>query len=280
MNVNMFDNPQTQANLAALKSRGVEIVDPEEGALACGWNGTGRLADPWEIFYAVMRAIADRDLSGKRIVITTGPTREPIDPVRSITNRSSGKMGVALAREAYRRGAEVTLIHGPVDLRVPSPIKCIPVLTAKEMEQQVMAVAFDVTKPVDVVIMAAAVGDYRPKNYSETKIKKDAMPAAIALERNPDILLELGTKRGDEPRPVLVGFAVETGEEVEDLITQVQTKLKSKKADIIVGNFAGDAFELDTNRVWIVDRNGKQVEVAHSFKSRVAEKILDSVCKL
>ncbi len=165
MNSNMFENAVTQQNIELLKKRGVLFVDPEEGALACGWNGSGRLANPWEIFYAVRRALTYPDFAGKKVVITTGPTREPIDPVRFITNRSSGKMGIALAQELNRRGAEVTLIHGPsVHLKIPSTVRRVPVDTAQQMAAKVHELTWDTPdwRP-DVVIMAAAVADDRPE---------------------------------------------------------------------------------------------------------------------
>lgn len=282
MNVNMYEHPKTKENLQALVSRGIRVVEPEEGALACGWNGTGRLADPWEILYHVRRTLSAGDYVGKRVLITTGPTRENIDPVRFLSNRSSGKMGIALAREAFRRGADVTLIHGPIKVRVPNPVRCAPVVTAIEMREaileRVQGGAESGNKP-DVIIMAAAVADYRPSEVSDLKIKKSSKLAPVNLTKNPDILSELGEKRGDSKRPVLVGFAVETGE-LDDLLKEARNKLKEKRADLIVGNFASDAFDLDTNRVWLVDRNGRQEEVATSYKSRVANKILDSVLKL
>lgn len=277
MNTNMLEHPKTRENIEILKKRGIEFVDAEEGALACGWNGAGRLADPWDIFYHARRALSGGDFSGKHVLITTGATREPIDPVRFLSNRSSGKMGVALAREAFRRGAKVTVVHGPVHIKVPSPVKRIPVITALEMEEAVYKEA-DESAP-DVIIMAAAVSDFRPSEIAKDKIKKSGKVPNISLTKNPDILLGLGQKRGDGKRPVLVGFAVETGE-LEDLIGEARKKLQEKSIDLIVGNFASDAFDLDTNRVWLVDRSGRQEEVALSYKSRVANKVLDAVLRL
>lgn len=280
MNVNMLENSITQENIGLLRKRGVRFVDPEEGALACGWNGSGRLADPEEIFYHVRRVLSFNDFTGKRVLVSTGPTREMVDPVRYLSNRSSGKMGVALARELFRRGAEVTLVHGPCYIKVPAEISCVPVTSAQEMLSAVMQHSFDSPTPPDLIIMAAAVSDFRPKVSADSKLKKANWdPPRIELDPNPDILLTLGQRRGDEPRPHLVGFSVETGE-IEDLLTEVRNKLKAKHADMIIGNFATDAFDLDTNRVWIVDKSGRQHEVATSFKSRVANKILDAILKL
>jgi phosphopantothenoylcysteine decarboxylase/phosphopantothenate--cysteine ligase len=280
MNVNMFLHPVTQEHVKQLKERGITFVDPEEGALACGWNGSGRLANPVEIFHNVRRMVSRGDYTGKKVVVVTGPTREAFDPVRFISNRSSGKMGVCVAREAFRRGAAVTMIHGIINAKVPNPVKCIPVNTALEMRDAVMSHAFPIdSAPPDVVVMAAAVSDFRPKNYSQQKIKKGKHPSSIELVQNPDILHELGSKRDGATSPTLVGFAVETGE-IDDLIDQARNKLEAKQCDLIVGNFAQDAFELDTNRVWLVDRQGRQEEIATSYKSRVANKILDRVLKV
>jgi phosphopantothenoylcysteine decarboxylase/phosphopantothenate--cysteine ligase len=278
MNVNMWSHPATQANLAILRDRGVLIIDPEEGDLACGWQGTGRLADPWQIYHHIRRVLSPQDFKGKHILITTGPTREAIDPVRYLSNRSSGKMGVALAREAFRRGARVTLVHGPAHIRVPSPVKRVPVTTAAEMESAVMELTFSGDDAPDVVIMAAAVSDFRPKKIADSKIKKGDFNKRIELDENPDILAELGERRGEGSHPLLVGFAVETGE-LEDLIHYVRAKLDKKNCDLIVGNFADEAFDLDTNRVWIIDRGGRQDEIATAYKSRIANKILDRVKK-
>jgi len=277
MNVNMWNNSVTLDNVDKLKARGVEFVDPEEGSLACGWEGSGRLADPWEIFHYVRRALSDHDFKGKRILIASGPTREAIDPVRFISNRSSGKMGIALAREAFRRGAEVTIVHGPVDDRIPVAVKRVPILSARELHEAMLKHSFEADQQPDIIIMAAAVSDFRPKDVSPTKMKKKDMGKSIALIENPDILADLGSKRKGTD-PVLVGFAVETGE-IEDLLADARAKLKKKGADIIVGNFAHEALELDTNRVWIISRMGEETEVATTYKSRVANRILDSILK-
>jgi len=279
MNVNMFEHAATQQNIKTLHARGVHFVDPEEGALACGWNGTGRLADPNQIFYHIRRLVSKGDFKGKRVLITTGPTREAIDPVRFVSNRSSGKMGVALAQEAFCRGAEVTLIHGAVPVKVPDTVKCVPVVTAEEMHQAVVENGFKSENAPDVIIMAAAVSDFRPSSVAKAKIKKDKFDASIKLTETVDILMEAGKIRKNATRPVLVGFAVETGE-IEDLISEASEKMKRKGIDLIVGNFASDAFDLDTNRVWMIDKTGRQEEVATTFKSRVANRILDAILRL
>lgn len=281
MNVNMLEHPATQENIGILKKRGVAFVEPEDGALACGWNGSGRLASPEEIFFHVRKLLSVQDLAGKRVLITTGATREFMDPVRFITNRSSGKMGVALAREAFRRGAHVTLVHGPVSSRVPATIERVPVTTAQQMQEAVVSrVSADEDRP-EIVIMAAAVADFRPARVSDAKLKKSkgTASAPINLEPNADILAEVGELRGEEKRPLLVGFAVETGE-VEDLLAEAQRKLIAKHADLIIANLADEAFDLDTNRVWIVDARGSSHEISTTFKSRVAQKIIDAIQKL
>lgn len=283
MNVNMYEHPKTRENIEILRARGVQFVDPEEGALACGWNGTGRLADAKEIFLHVRRLLSVNDYQGKKILIATGPTRESFDPVRFISNRSSGKMGIALAVEAFRRGAEVTVVHGPIAKEVigqlPDAVRRIGVISAAEMQDVVMKLTFEDTEHYpNIVIMSAAVADYRPEKVANEKIKKTSKAIVSSLTPTGDILKQLGEKRKGD-RPLLVGFAVETGE-IQDLLDQLNHKLKSKKADLMVGNLAEDAFDLDTNRVWIIDKNGRRDEVATSAKQRVADKILDSISKL
>lgn len=298
MNVNMLEHQKTQENIAALKARGVLFSDPGHGALACGWNGAGRLAEPAQIFYHVRRALSPNDFAGKRVIISTGPTREYIDPVRYISNRSSGKMGIALVREAFRRGAEVTMVHGPVPVRVPDQVHRIQVESAQQMHDVIMSLTFGPSpgasaaessggpfEPPDLVMMAAAVADYRPAQRAEHKLKKKGGIPQIELIENPDILAALGARKrllaATDPatKPLIVGFAVETGE-IEDLVNEAHRKLLVKGADLIVGNFAQDAFDLDTNRAWLVDRNGRQEEITTSYKSRVANKVLDAVARL
>lgn len=281
MNVNMLEHPATQENFEILRKRGVAFVEPEEGALACGWNGAGRLASPEEIFFHVRKLLSVQDFAGKRVLITTGATREFIDPVRFITNRSSGKMGVALAREAFRRGAHVTLVHGAIASRIPASVETVPVVNAAQMHEAVVSRLQREEERPDIVIMAAAVADFKPVSMSSEKLKRSKGTALnpIAVEANPDILAEIGALRGDAKRPLLIGFAVETGE-VEQLLAEAQRKLSVKHADMIVANLAEEAFDLDTNRVWLVDSRGASQEVSTTFKSRIAQKILDAVQKL
>ena len=279
MNVNMYENVATQENISILRERGISFVGPDEGDLACGWTGAGRLSEPWEIFYHTRKMLSVHDFVGKKFLITTGPTREPIDPVRFISNRSSGKMGVSIVREAFCRGGEVTLIHGPCEIKVPKPTRLVPVTTAREMHDAVMREVYETATPPDIVIMTAAVGDFRPIEVSGGKIKKGEGVPSLTLTQNPDILSEVGERRGDKKAPVIVGFAVETGD-LDELLLEVRSKMQRKKTDLMVGNFAQEAFELDTNRVWLIDKHGKQEEVATNFKSRVANKILNAILGL
>ena len=275
MNVNMFEHPQTQENIDLLKCRGVQFVEPGHGDLACGGKGRGRLAEASDVFFSTMRALGPHDLVGKRVLISTGPTREAVDPVRFISNRSSGKMGIALAREAYRRGAQVALVHGPLSFipRLPQGIKCSPITTAAQLREEMLK-GFD-SSP-DVVIMAAAVADYRPTRISTEKIKKSTDSRSIELEANPDILVELGERKGGSPRPFLVGFAVETGTH-EALVAEVQRKLSRKNADLMVGNLAQDSFDKDTNRVCLVSRHGETMSLETARKSEIARGIFDVI---
>jgi phosphopantothenoylcysteine decarboxylase / phosphopantothenate---cysteine ligase len=278
MNVNMLEHPKTQENITILRERGVHFVDPEEGSLACGWNGTGRLAEPREIFYAIRRALSTQDFSGKQVLVVTGPTWEDIDPTTFISSRSSGKMGLAIAREIFRRGGDVTLVHGPMNQFISEQFNRLPVISADEMCTTVLNHVFEREQRVDIVIMAAAVLDFRPEKVSETKLRRGNLsPVKLAL--NTDILSSIGSRRGNATSPTLVGFAIETGE-LPDLLEELQSKLSQKHADLMVGNFAEEAFDLNTNRVWLVDKHGKQEEIASTFKSRIANKILDSILKL
>jgi phosphopantothenoylcysteine decarboxylase / phosphopantothenate---cysteine ligase len=281
MNVQMWNNPQTQENVSHLKERGVTCVGPDWGDLACGWKGAGRLAEVKQIFQVTRRALSDQDFKGKKILITAGPTREALDPVRYLSNRSSGKMGIALAREAYRRGGDVTLIHGPLSRAVDAPVKKIQIDSTLRLSEEINKELFSTTgTPYDVVIMAAAVADNRPALVSKTKIKKADMPQFVELIQNVDILQSIGTKKNQlKTNLKIVGFAVETGD-LRDLLDEVKRKLIQKNADLIIGNLAEEAFDLDTNRVWMVDSHGKEEEFASGHKSRVAQKILDKILRL
>jgi phosphopantothenoylcysteine decarboxylase/phosphopantothenate--cysteine ligase len=280
MNVNMLEHPRTQENLDLLRCRGVAIVQPEAGALACGWTGSGRLASAPEIYAQTERVLGPGDLVGKRVVISAGPTREALDPVRYLSNRSSGKMGVALAREAYRRGAHVTLVHGPLGYKPVLPCEVVSrqTMTAEEMHQAVVHEVFDrgQSAQADIVIMAAAVADFRPTHPGESKIKKSSAPSSIELTPNIDIVRDLGERRGEKRRPYLVGFAVETDGEAA-LIREAQSKAVRKNVDIIVGNLANDAFEGNTNRCWIVDAQGGSIALNTASKRSIACSIWEEI---
>jgi len=271
MNVNMFLNPATQENLQVLKRRGFFVVGPEKGDLACGWEGVGRMAEIDKIIHAIKSILSPKDLKNERILITAGPTQEPIDPVRFITNRSSGKMGYALAQAAQMRGGDVTLITGPTHLSPPSGVKVIPVQTASQMFEA----AIKQYKSMDIVIMAAAVSDFSPAKPSSKKIKKKDQ-LTLSLVKTPDILEEMGKEKGSA---FLVGFAAET----ENLITNAQKKLKVKNIDLMVANDVtqpGAGFESDTNIVTLLTPEGKSEKLPKLTKGQLAHKIFDQVMAL
>lgn len=282
MNVNMYNHPQTRENIEALQARGVHIVEPDSGSLACGWTGKGRLAAPYEIYAITERAIGPADLIGQRVLISAGPTREAIDPVRYLSNRSSGKMGLALAREAFRRGAEVTLVHGPLSpkQRVPAGVKQVSVTSAEEMHSAILDRVFEQNgqSRFDTVVMAAAVADYRPKDQASDKIKKSNSAMVLDLVPNEDIVKELGVRKGARSTPVLVGFAVET-RDPEALIEEAQRKLNTKNLDVVVGNLAKDSFDKDTNQVWIVSKGSAVIHIETARKGMIARRIWDHVIK-
>jgi phosphopantothenoylcysteine decarboxylase/phosphopantothenate--cysteine ligase len=275
MNTNMWDHPAVRANIAALGERGVRFVDPGHGYLACGWIGAGRLAEPQEIVEAAERLLGARSsLAGRRILVTAGPTIEDIDPVRFIGNRSSGRMGVAIAREAHARGAAVTLVAGPTGLELPPVTEVVRVRSAAQMHQAVMSRAAG----VDAVIMAAAVADFTPaRGAALTKIDK-AASLSIDLQPTVDILADLGRRRGGDRRPVLIGFAAETG----PVEASARRKLEAKAVDLIVANDVlapGSGFEVDTNQVTLVSAEGAD-ELPLMGKREVASVILDRLERL
>ena len=268
MNVNMFENPVTQDNLAKFKARGFTIVDPVYGHLASGKIGLGRLAEIETIIGSIKQVLGKSgDLAGKRIVVTAGGTQEAIDPVRHIGNRSSGKMGYAMAEVARDRGAIVSLITAPTFLPEPAGIEVVCIRTAAEMKKAVAKA----TVQTDVLIMTAAVADYQPKSVAEAKIKKKDSPSlTLELIRTPDILTEV---KGDF---IKVGFAAES----EDVVVNARRKLERKQLDIIIANDITDAlsgFGVDTNKVTIIDRGGKVINLPLLTKREVANKILDGV---
>jgi len=274
MNTNMLEHEAVQANLRVLAARGVRFVEPGEGYLACGWIGRGRLAEPDEIVSAadgMLRGRTDSVLRHRRVVVTAGPTYEDIDPVRYVGNRSSGRMGYALAEAARRRGAHVTLVAGPTALEPPQTDATLRVRSARDMHAAVMSAAAD----ADVVIMAAAVADYAPVQVAGEKIVKTDDPLTLTLQRTPDILADLGRTRQGGESPVLVGFAAET----TDLLARARDKRLRKGVDIIVANDVsspGSGFDAPTNAVTIVDADGEHVLPLQS-KAGVAEAILDRV---
>jgi len=274
MNCRMYDNPIFQENLEILRRHDFAFVEPEYGQLACGYEGKGRLADIEKIIQKIQRLLnTSQDFKGKTIMVTAGPTREALDPVRFITNRSSGKMGYAVAEAAVSRGADVILISGPTALSAPADVKLVNVETALQMRDEVVKYAHQ----ADAVIMAAAVSDYRPRDASPQKIKKDKDQLTLALERNPDILAELGENKPNGQ--ILVGFSMET----ENLLDNAIKKLKSKNADLMVANDVsqeGAGFDVDTNIVWIIDPSGSERKLPLMSKRDVAEVILDEVKRL
>jgi phosphopantothenoylcysteine decarboxylase/phosphopantothenate--cysteine ligase len=274
MNVHMLSNPAVRENIRILRDRGFSIMDPAEGELACGTIGAGRLPEPADILDQSKFLLSDGDLTGLKILITAGPTMEAIDPVRYITNRSSGKMGYALAAAASLRGADVTLISGPTHLKPPKNVRLTMVKTADEMKQAVFARRSE----SDVIIKAAAVLDYKPRHTADHKIKKEDGNQSIELVRTSDILEELGLTK-ENNRCLLVGFAAET----EDLITNASEKLARKNLDMIVANDVSrdDAgFETDTNLVRILYRNGEKEDLPLMTKREVADHILGRIKRL
>lgn len=273
MNVNMWEHSATQKNIQLLRERGVRVVDPDEGYLACGMTGAGRLAGIEAIVAAVREVLGLRnDFAGATVLVTAGPTVEDVDPVRVLTNRSSGKMGYALAEAAIRRGAHVVLVSGPVELHPPAEADWVPVRSAEEMHRAVR----DRSREANVVIMAAAVADYRPVAPQTKKIKRTEKHLTLELEPTPDILAEIGhTKRAQ----ILVGFAAETDRVAEN----AHHKLSAKGADIIVANDVtqeGAGFDSDTNIVTLYLRDGREIPVPKMTKFDVANHILDCVAEL
>jgi len=273
MNVNMWQHPATQANLEILRRRGHRIVEPASGYLACGMTGPGRLADPETIAAAIASELPRRhDLDGEHVLLTAGPTQEPLDPVRYITNRSSGKMGYALAEAAAARGASVVLVSGPVHLPAPHGVETIQVRTAAEMREKVM----ENLGPAGIVIKAAAVADFHLSKVPGQKVKKTAARISLEMDPTPDILAELGRKKGDR---LLIGFAAET----ENLVAEARRKLESKNCDMVVANLvggAGSGFESDENEVTLVLRTGETIPLPRASKRDIADRIFDRVLRL
>jgi phosphopantothenoylcysteine decarboxylase/phosphopantothenate--cysteine ligase len=281
MNSNMWMHPATQANVAILNQRGYQIVEPEEGILACGMTGPGRLAEPERIADIVANMVAGiaanprserRDLEGETVLVTAGPTQEPLDPVRFVSNRSSGKMGYALAEAAVARGARVILISGPVHIPEPRGVQVIHVQTAIDMREAVIEHLAEST----IVVKSAAVADYHLSKVPQHKMKKTATRMSLELDPTPDILAELGRKKGDR---LLIGFAAET----ENLVQSARAKLESKNCDMVVANLvnqSGTGFEADQNEVLLVLRTGETIPIDRAPKREIADRIFDQVLKL
>ncbi|HQF76071.1 MAG TPA: bifunctional phosphopantothenoylcysteine decarboxylase/phosphopantothenate--cysteine ligase CoaBC, partial [Syntrophales bacterium] len=272
MNVNMYSNPIVRENMEKLAAKGYRFVEAGYGELACKTEGYGRLACLEDIAEDAEDLLTAKDLGGQHILVTAGPTREAFDPVRFITNYSTGKMGYALALAAKRRGAAVTLVSGPTSLPEPRGVRFVPVVSAREMRDAVMQNLKDAT----VVVKSAAVADYRPADFSDSKIKKTDRPLEFRLEKNPDIIREVGKVKGDR---VLVGFAVET----DHLVEYAAKKLREKNMDLIVANDItqpGAGFAAETNIVKILDREGGSEDLPRMDKMDVAHRILDRVAEL
>jgi phosphopantothenoylcysteine decarboxylase/phosphopantothenate--cysteine ligase len=273
MNTNMWQHPATVANLEALRARGHRIVDPEDGFLACGMIGPGRLAEPDRISETVWQELhPPSDLAGDVVLITAGPTQEPIDPVRFISNRSSGRMGYALAEAAAARGAQVVLVSGPVSLPEPAAVRVLHVRTTAQMREAVLANLEAAT----IIVKAAAVTDFHLARVSEQKIKKTAARLSLDLELAPDILAEVGCKKGER---LLIGFAAET----ENLIQEARRKLKAKNCDMIAANLVGregTGFEAKENEVVLALSTGETIELGRASKRAVADRIFDEALKL
>jgi phosphopantothenoylcysteine decarboxylase/phosphopantothenate--cysteine ligase len=273
MNVNMWNHAATQQNVEILRARGAKVVSPDEGYLACGMTGPGRLAGQEEIIGAVREALhAQRDLEGEVVLVTAGPTCEDLDPVRYLTNRSSGKMGYAVAEAAARRGAKVMLVSGPTSLEAPAGVERVSVRTAEEMHRAVTGRFAECT----IAILAAAVADYRPTEKQPQKIKRNKASLTVQLEQTKDILAEVAKVKGER---LVVGFAAET----EHVAENARKKLTAKNADLIVANDVtteGAGFDLDTNVITLFARDGRDLPLPRMTKTEAAQRILDEVVRL
>ena len=270
MNTNMFENPIVQDNLKKLRSYGYEVIQPASGYLACGDTGAGKMPEPETLLAYILRTIAcEKDMVGKKVLVTAGPTQEPVDPVRFITNHSTGKMGYAIAENCMRRGAEVTLVSGPVQIASPLCVRVIPVVTASDMASAVK----ECYKEQDIIIKTAAVADYRPAHPADEKVKKKDAESVLELERTEDILAYLGAHRRDGQ--FICGFSMET----ENMLENSRAKLARKNVDMIVANnlkVAGAGFGTDTNVVTMI-RENKETELPIMSKEEVAGAILDEI---
>lgn len=273
MNTAMWEHPATRSNLDILSKRGHTVVGPDSGLLACGTTGPGRLAGIEQIVAEALRLLHPvQDLEGETVLVTAGPTREPIDPVRFISNRSSGKMGYALAEAAAQRGAKVVLVSGPVEIPPPPNVSLVRVQTAGEMYKAVLGELDKAT----IVLKAAAVADYHVANVPSQKVKKTAMRYSLELDPTPDILAEIGRRKTEQ---LVVGFAAET----QNLASEAKRKLESKNCDMVVSNLVsaeGIGFESDDNEVLLVMRNGENVQLPRASKRHIAHQIFDNILRL
>ena len=272
MNTRMYQNPIVQDNISTLKDYGMEVIVPASGYLACGDTGEGKMPEPEVLYEAVVRALTPKDLAGKKVLVTAGPTQERLDPVRYISNHSTGKMGYAIALSAVRRGADVTLVSGKTNLQAPTGVRFVPVVSAADMAEAVKAAAFE----QDIIIKAAAVADYRPSVTADEKMKKKDGELSIALERTEDILAWLGNHR--QEGQILCGFSMET----EHLLENSRAKLEKKKIDMIVANNLkqeGAGFGTDTNVVTLLTKEGAE-ELPLLSKEEVADRLLDRLLAL
>ncbi|HVW24388.1 MAG TPA: bifunctional phosphopantothenoylcysteine decarboxylase/phosphopantothenate--cysteine ligase CoaBC [Polyangiaceae bacterium] len=276
MHPTMWAHPATARNVAALSKDGVQILGPAEGEVASGNVGVGRLLEPDDIARRVASRLGGGDLAGVRLVVTAGPTVEDLDPVRFIGNRSSGKMGFALAERAARRGAQVTLVAGPVALATPPGVKRIDVRSALDLKRELFAVLGPDLEKADALLMCAAVGDYRAERVAKEKLKRGDDGLTLRLVQNPDVLSEVGAARRGK-RPVLVGFAVETGTDAR-IVERARAKLRKKRVDVVVANHAAESMGRDDNRVLIVDDDSADALPALP-KSDVADRIVDWLAK-
>lgn len=272
MNTRMYQNPIVQDNISTLKDYGMEVIVPASGYLACGDTGEGKMPEPEVLYEAVVRALTPKDLAGKKVLVTAGPTQERLDPVRYISNHSTGKMGYAIALSAVQRGADVTLVSGKTNLQAPTGVRFVPVVSAADMAEAVKAAAFE----QDIIIKAAAVADYRPSVTADEKMKKKDGELSIALERTEDILAWLGNHR--QKGQILCGFSMET----ENLLENSRAKLEKKKIDMIVANSLrqeGAGFGADTNVVTLLTKEGAE-ELPLLSKEEVADRLLDRLLAL
>lgn len=271
MNTRMYQNPITQANMKTLVHYGMEVITPASGYLACGDIGEGKMPEPDVLFEYIVKALTPKDMAGKKVLVTAGPTQEKIDPVRYISNHSSGKMGYAIARQAMMRGAEVTLVSGKVSIQPPMGVRVVPIVSAADMAQVVK----ELTEEQDIIIKAAAVADYRPSVTADEKLKKKDSEMSIELERTEDILAYLGAHRREGQ--FLCGFSMET----EHMLENSRAKLEKKNIDMIAANNlkqAGAGFGTDTNVVTLLTKD-ETVELPMMSKEEVADRLLDQILK-